>query len=65
LNATGGFAPYTFSISALPAGLTLNKATGAITGTPTTAVSNLSVTAKVVDSVGTTATVTTNITIKP
>ena len=37
--ATGGTAPYTFAITAgaLPGGLTLNPATGAVTGTPTTA----------------------------
>jgi uncharacterized protein YhjY with autotransporter beta-barrel domain len=37
VNATGGTAPYTFAISAgaLPAGLSLNTGTGAITGTPT------------------------------
>lgn len=56
---TGGVAPYTFSISAgtLPAGLTVNSATGAITGTPTTVGSN-SFTVKVVDSQGTPATAT-------
>jgi hypothetical protein len=65
LIATGGFAPYTFSAGSLPAGLTLNNATGVISGTPTTAVSNFSVTATVVDSVGTTATATGGITINP
>jgi len=37
LTVTGGTAPYTFSVSSgtLPAGLTLNASTGAITGTPT------------------------------
>lgn len=36
-TATGGTSPYTFAITsgALPAGLTLNASTGAITGTPT------------------------------
>ncbi len=35
---SGGTAPYTWSVAAgsLPAGLTLNTATGAVTGTPTT-----------------------------
>jgi hypothetical protein len=39
LSASGGTAPYVFSISsgALPGGLLLNPATGAISGTPTTA----------------------------
>jgi hypothetical protein len=38
VSATGGTAPYTFSVSsgALPTGLLLNPATGAITGSPTT-----------------------------
>jgi len=37
LTATGGTPPYTFAITSgtLPAGLTLNASTGAITGTPT------------------------------
>jgi hypothetical protein len=36
LTVSGGVAPYTFSVSGtLPAGLTLNASTGAITGTPT------------------------------
>jgi hypothetical protein len=39
VSASGGTAPYTFSISsgALPTGLLLNSSSGAITGTPTTA----------------------------
>src|SRR5260370_6965435 len=39
---TGGVAPYTFSISAgtLPAGLTVNAATGALPGTPPPPASN-------------------------
>jgi hypothetical protein len=38
VNATGGTIPYTWSVSvgAIPNGLNLNAATGAITGTPTT-----------------------------
>ena len=38
VSATGGTAPYTFAISAgaLPPGLTLNPASGVISGTPTT-----------------------------
>jgi hypothetical protein len=40
-TASGGTAPYSYSISSgtLPAGLSINSATGAITGTPTTATS--------------------------
>jgi len=67
LTAAGGKAPYTYSISTgkLPAGLTLNSTTGAITGTPTTAVSGTAanMTAKVVDSNGTSATASGAITI--
>jgi hypothetical protein len=39
VSASGGTSPYTFSVSsgALPTGLILNAASGAITGTPTTA----------------------------
>jgi tRNA A-37 threonylcarbamoyl transferase component Bud32 len=34
LTATGGEAPYTWSATSLPAGLSINPATGAISGTP-------------------------------
>lgn len=39
VNASGGTPPYTFAVSsgALPTGLTMDPATGIITGTPTTA----------------------------
>ena len=52
LAATGGTPPYTWFITSgsLPAGLTLNAATGAITGTPTAPVTNSSITFKVTDS---------------
>jgi len=57
LTASGGIAPYTFSIAigALPPGLSLNTSTGAITGTPTTA-GSFSFTAQVIDSQENTAT---------
>ena len=37
LAANGGTTPYTWSTSGLPAGLSINSSTGAISGTPTTA----------------------------
>ncbi len=40
VQATGGTGPYTYTSSALPAGLTLNSTSGAITGTPTAAASS-------------------------
>jgi hypothetical protein len=51
LSATGGMTPYTYSISAgaLPAGLTLNAATGTVSGTPSSA-ANASFTVQVADS---------------
>src|SRR5205085_12159591 len=57
LVASGGVGPYTYSIVSgnLPGGLTLNPATGAITGTPTTA-GSFNFTAKVVDASGNAAT---------
>lgn len=58
LVATGGVAPYTYSIvsGSLPPVLLLNTSTGAITGTPTTA-GAFNFTAEVVDSKGNSATV--------
>jgi len=45
LTASGGTTPYTWSATGLPAGLSVNAATGAITGIPTAAgVSTVSVT---------------------
>ncbi|GFO65940.1 CARDB domain-containing protein [Geomonas paludis] len=53
LEASGGVAPYTWSITTgtLPAGLTLNPATGEITGVPTEAANSL-FTVRVTDSAG-------------
>jgi len=51
LTATGGTTPYTWSLTggALPAGLSLNTATGALSGTPTAPISGASLTFKVSD----------------
>lgn len=66
LAATGGIPPYTWSVSAgaLPAGLSLNTSTGAISGTPS-ALGASGFTARVTDSVGGTATRALSITIVP
>ena len=55
MTVSGGVSPYTFSVATgtLPAGLTLNTSTGAITGTPTAAGT---FTIKVKDSAGSVAT---------
>ena len=65
LAATGGTTPYTWSITSgtLPAGLSLNAATGAITGTPTTAVSNTQLTFQAQDASSTKQTKTVNLTL--
>lgn len=64
LTATGGTAPYTWSISlgSLPNGLQLNSSTGQITGTPTQT-GTAAFTAKVTDSSTPTQTTTANLSI--
>ncbi len=64
LQANGGYPPYTWSISAgtLPANLTLNATTGAITGTPS-ATGTSTFTVKVTDSTQASATAPLSITI--
>ncbi|GAA3520914.1 M4 family metallopeptidase [Aeromicrobium panaciterrae] len=56
LAATGGTAPYTWTATGLPAGLTLNTSTGLISGTPTSAATS-TVTATVKDAAAKTANV--------
>ena len=58
LAASGGIPPYTFSLASgsLPAGLSLDAASGAISGTPTDADGTYSFTAKVTDAASRTAT---------
>ena len=65
LTATGGSPAYTWSIASgsLPAGLSLNASTGAITGTPTAAGGPTSVTFRVTDSAAATTTKALSITI--
>jgi hypothetical protein len=47
MSASGGTAPYTWSATGLPAGLSINSSTGLISGTPTTAATyNTTVTAR-------------------
>ncbi|HTU32308.1 MAG TPA: putative Ig domain-containing protein [Candidatus Acidoferrum sp.] len=57
LQATGGTTPYSWSVSSgsLPAGLSLNTSSGAITGTPTTSGTS-TFTVKVTDAANNTAT---------
>ncbi|HWY05840.1 MAG TPA: putative Ig domain-containing protein [Candidatus Acidoferrales bacterium] len=65
LAATGGTAPlnWTTTGGTLPAGLTLNASTGAITGTPTATANNLALTFQVNDSGSPTQSKTVNLTL--
>jgi hypothetical protein len=65
LAATGGVSPYTWSLTSgtLPAGLTLDASTGAITGTPSAAVASTPLTFKATDSSSPALTQTANLTL--
>ncbi|NIK72466.1 choice-of-anchor I family protein [Paenibacillus sp. BK720] len=56
IAATGGTAPFIYSATNLPAGLTLNSTTGEITGTPTAAAKSSLVTVTATDSANPAAT---------
>ena len=65
LAATGGTTPYTWSLTAgtLPAGLSLNATTGAISGTPTATASATALTFKLTDSSSPAKTMSVNLTL--
>lgn len=59
LQAKGGSGGYVYSVtSGMPAGMSINSATGVFTGTPTTIAANVNVVCKVTDSALNTSTVT-------
>jgi uncharacterized membrane protein len=55
VSATGGTAPYSWSMSGAPAGLSINRSTGQISGTPTV-VGTFNISVTVTDSLGLKAT---------
>ena len=57
-EATGGTAPYTYSLSALPAGLAFDAATRTISGTPSTEADAVIIIYTVIDSEGSAAALT-------
>ena len=62
--ATGGTGPYTYSVSALPAGLNFDAGTRVISGTPTTATPATPVTYTATDATGDSASLTFTITVR-
>ena len=66
VGGTGGVPPLTYSVSpGLPAGLSFNTATGAITGTPSVTSAAASYTVTVTDSTSATATASFSLTVNP
>ena len=63
-EATGGTAPYTYTLSPLPDGLSFETSTRTLSGTPTTPAPKTSVTYTVIDTVGATASLTFSITVE-
>ena len=64
VTATGGTTPLTFGVApALPAGLTMSTTTGAVTGTPTVALTATTFTVTVTDANGATGTATFSLTV--
>ena len=61
--ATGGTAPYTYSLAPIPAGLSFNPATRLLSGTPTTAAAATSITYTARDAAGRSASLTFRITV--
>ncbi|MEZ5138341.1 MAG: right-handed parallel beta-helix repeat-containing protein [Acidimicrobiales bacterium] len=64
-TVVGGTGPYTWSATGLPAGLTIDPATGVVSGTPTVAVADQPVTITVTDANGEVTTFETTITVLP
>jgi hypothetical protein len=65
--ASGGSTPYTWSVQSLPAGLTLNAATGALSGTPlaATAAAGVDLAPAIADAAGATASTSATLKILP